>query len=67
MTDEEYHVKAWVSKTGFNQMCFRCPVLLEKCIGSKNKTWHVCHRRIGIEREMKKWQETEHSPAAKNR
>ena len=67
MTDEEYHVKAWVSQTGFNQMCFRCPVLLEKCIGSKNKTWHVCYRRIGIEREMKKWQETEPSPAAKNR
>ena len=67
MTTEEYHVKAWVSQTGFNQMCFRCPVLLEKCIGSKNKTWHVCHRRIGIEREMEKWQETEHSPAARNR
>ena len=67
MTDEEYHVKSWAAQTGFNQMCFRCPVLLEKCIGSKNKTWHVCHRRIGIEREMKKWQETEHSPAAGNR
>ena len=67
MTNEEIIAKTWGIRTGFNQMCFECPLLHSKCIGSRNKTWQSCHKRISTEREMKKWQETEHSPAARNR
>jgi hypothetical protein len=37
--------EAWTRKTGFNQMCYECPLLKAKCIGSKNQTWTNCLTR----------------------
>ena len=57
--DEVRQAQNWSHSTGMNAMCFLCPLLHSKCIGSKNKLWNSCQRRIATEREMEKWKITE--------
>lgn len=57
MTGEENSIQAWANRTGLNAMCYQCPLLCKKCIGSKNKTWTVCHRRKSVEYEAERQKE----------
>ena len=51
---ERIKKESWSHRTGFNPMCYKCPLLKGKCMGSKNHTWTGCASREVYEREKEK-------------
>lgn len=49
--NEKKIIGYWCKSTGFNEMCYKCPLLGSQCIGSRNYRWHYCVKRNSYERE----------------
>lgn len=48
--NEKKAITYWCHSTGFNEMCYKCPLLGSRCIGSRNYMWHDCVKRNAYER-----------------
>lgn len=41
----------WCKMTGFNRMCFKCPLIGWQCQGATSQRWNDCNKRITYERK----------------
>lgn len=47
----EKRIEYWHHSTGWNRMCYKCPLLGSQCRGSRNDKWIDCVKRNCYERE----------------
>ena len=50
--DLEKKIENWHRSTGFNRMCFECPLIGTQCRGGRTDRWHDCVKRNFYERKQ---------------
>lgn len=47
----EKRIEYWHRSTGWNRMCYKCPLIGSQCVGSQNDRWVDCTKRNTYERK----------------